>query len=313
MEIAHISDLHICVENKLQNLIKTRRLLEWALARGAEHFIISGDLSHDACAADFQTLRDLLEEYGLLDWRRLTVVIGNHDIFGGVYLATDIPEFPGRCRRTDYTERVLDFSRWFPEAFQNAEQPLAPVPFPFAKTLGDTVIFGANSIATYSPFTNLMAANGRLADRELHQLQRLLADRRHAHKRKLVVLHHQFRSRFMAPPPLRSTFEMVWDFLNFHCNKLYTKSQLLKLFAEHGVDLVLHGHIHVNAEYEMNGIRILNGGGSLEGEPKHALQVNFVSVARDGISVAIESHEGAVSPLRPKWTAKKWQPEYAIT
>lgn len=314
MEIAHISDLHICVENKPQNLIKTRRLLEWALARGCEHLIISGDLSHDACAADFEALRRLLDEYGLLDWRRLSVVIGNHDIFGGVYLATDIPDFPSRCRRTDYTARVLDFARWFPEAFHNTEQPLAPLPFPFAKTLGETVLFGANSIATYSPFTNLLAANGRLAGRELQQLQCLLADRRHAARRKLVVLHHQFRSRFMAPPPLRSTCEAVWDFLNFHFNKLYTKSQLLRLFAEQRVDLVLHGHIHVNAEYEMKGVRFLNGGGSLEGGQERELQINFVSLAPGAISVTTESRLlDELLPRRAAWRAKQWQPEYAIS
>ncbi|MDZ7267857.1 MAG: metallophosphoesterase [candidate division KSB1 bacterium] len=312
MKIAHISDLHICVENKPENLIKTRRLLEWVLARGCDHLIISGDVSHDACAADFEALRGLLDEYGLLDWRRLTMVIGNHDIFGGIYLATDIPDFPDRCRRTNYTERVLQFARWFSEAFHHTQQPLAPLPFPFVKILDEAVIFGANSIAPYSPLTNIMAAKGRLAGRELAQLKRLMTAHRHSHKPKLVVLHHQFRSRFMAPPPLRSTVETVWDFLNFHFNKLYTKSQLLRLFAEQRVDLVLHGHIHVNAGYEINGVRFLNGGGSLEGGRAHELQSNFIAIEQGNVVVSTESCLVERLPRRPAWLAQRWQPEYAI-
>lgn len=311
MEIAHLSDLHICVKNKAQNIGKTRRVIEFALEQGFDHLIISGDISHDAKAVDFEVLRRMLAEYGLLHWQKLSLAIGNHDIYGGVHLATDLLEFPRRCRETDHEKRVRDFVACFQEAFEHTEQPLAPRAFPYLKALGEVLIIGVNSIAAYSTFSNFFAANGRVNPAELEQLRVLLAAPKFPRRRKLVVMHHQFLSRLMPPPGRQTATEALWTFCSHHLNKLYQKNKLLRLFSEHRVDLVLHGHIHFNAVYRLNGVRFLNGGGAVEGERPGELRVNFITVNEDGIDIAIKTVAGKIAPQKRRYVRPYLVPEFA--
>jgi 3',5'-cyclic-AMP phosphodiesterase len=100
--IAHVSDLHLLEDNfherrgasflRLQCLtlgrprspatrrLRVRRLLDRALRSHADHLVITGDLTEDGTAAQFESLAWVLAESG---WppARVTLVPGNHDLY----------------------------------------------------------------------------------------------------------------------------------------------------------------------------------------------------------------------------------------
>ena len=78
MKIAHISDLHL------------NTIYSYSLENKADHLVITGDLTDNASEKDFEILRNLFRKNGLLNSERLSLVIGNHDIFGGLQSAEEI-------------------------------------------------------------------------------------------------------------------------------------------------------------------------------------------------------------------------------
>ena len=98
LTIAHISDLHINPLFKKANSLRTRVLLQKVARLQVDHVVVTGDVTSGALPEDYAKARELLLEAGLFHPSRLTTVIGNHDIYGGLYTAEDILTFPGRCR-----------------------------------------------------------------------------------------------------------------------------------------------------------------------------------------------------------------------
>jgi Icc protein len=101
--IAHLSDLHLIERQhqKRSSLSRTRLSLLSAFApldaeirvkqaietlracvrAGADHVVITGDLTEDGSAAQFEVLAEVLDASGL-DPDRVTIVPGNHDGYG---------------------------------------------------------------------------------------------------------------------------------------------------------------------------------------------------------------------------------------
>ena len=192
MRIIHLSDLHICMEHRFQNIKNVELLLSNAIKAAADHIIITGDISHLGRKEDFIIFRELLKQYNLLNPLKVSVIIGNHDIFGGVHFAEEIWNFPGSCRQIDYQDRVKNFIDSFTELFENTIMVDTSNPFPYAKIIEDHAFIGLNSIAEYSWFKNPMASNGELGNRQLDNLEELLQDSRLVDKKKVLMVHHHF-------------------------------------------------------------------------------------------------------------------------
>ena len=90
MRIAHLSDLHFTTFFSNNNLQQIELALRFAIEKQVDHIAITGDLTDNAVPKDFIILRKLFEKLNLLDHNKLSLVIGNHDIFGGVQTAEDI-------------------------------------------------------------------------------------------------------------------------------------------------------------------------------------------------------------------------------
>lgn len=258
---AHISDPHV---NRLfhpSHLSKLRWSLEDALLRGANHIVISGDLSSDADERDLKDCRKLFAELGILREDKLTLVIGNHDIYGGPHLAEDLFGFPSRCRRAEYDDRVMRFADIFAETFPSALRPLGR-PFPFLKMVSRTAILGLNSVARHSHLKNPFGSNGRVADDELAAASLLLElpAATLAHNR-IAVLHHHFIDEPEGGSEL-PTSNLIRK-IEGETLKLRHKSNVVKSFIKGKVDLVLHGHVHVTSQYKYQGLRVSNGGGAV--------------------------------------------------
>jgi 3',5'-cyclic AMP phosphodiesterase CpdA len=277
--IAHISDLHLSAEHKRFNLRRARRLLEEIGRRRVDHVVVTGDIAADADRREFEIARGLFRNSGLLDPEKLSLVIGNHDIFGGVHMPEDLLTFPRRCRRTEYGAQVEEFRGYFHEAFERCMYASTGRAFPYAKVFAGVVLFGVNSVAHYSPVKNPVGSNGEVGDGQYRRLRHLMDAPQLRGKRKIVLVHHHFHR---IPPPAQGALQSVWGAIERRTMKMHGKKRLFQLFRECGVALVLHGHVHANGEYERKGIPFVNGGGSLLGSGSR-IAFNLISITPGSI------------------------------
>jgi 3',5'-cyclic AMP phosphodiesterase CpdA len=288
MRIAHISDLHICIDNRPENVNRVERLMFTIRQSKTDHLVITGDMSHDARPKDLGVLRNLLLRYGFLNSSKLSVVVGNHDIFGGIHLAEEIFEFPRKCKETDYEDQVKKFCYFFRESFESTFRPMADSYFPYFKTLDDVLLVGINSIAPYSKLKNPLASNGRIANEEIEAIKDTLSIPDYAKLKKIALLHHHFMPKLVYHKQPESG---IWKLVEHHTMKLYGKNKVLNMFAKNDLKLVLHGHVHDNRKYRKNGVEFLNGGGSVGDWSESALKVNYIRKEGDKFKIRIEKLE----------------------
>ena len=282
MRIAHISDLHFTTFFKRSNIGNISHLLEYALKNKANHIVITGDLTDNADKNDFLILRDLFENLGILRSEKLSLVIGNHDIFGGVQTAEDIFTFPERCRSVNFNEKVQDFYSYFSETFDNCVYFSENTIFPFAKILDGVLIAGMNSIAEYSKSKNIFASNGAVSIEQFDTTLKILEKFKNDVHTKIVLIHHHF-SKMKSKNS--SSFGGFWQNIEKQTMKLRKKKRLLNLFNQYDINLVLHGHYHETKEYHRNGIRFLNAGGSFKGQHQNELFINLIDIKPTEINI----------------------------
>ncbi|MBK7105582.1 MAG: metallophosphoesterase [Ignavibacteriae bacterium] len=263
MRILHLSDLHLNPYYHKNNIEKTRTALTQAVIDGFDHLIVTGDIAHDADEESFKIFRNILKDFNLLDSKKTTVIIGNHDIFGGVYSVKDLINFPERCKTTNYNDQVLRFVNYFEELFIDCIFPEDGSVFPFAKIIDDIVLIGINTNDVYSVIKNPFASNGRVSKQEFTNIKLILSDKRIEKHKKIILSHHHFyKNNFEA----KSSSNDLWNKIEGYTLKLRGKKKLLKLFTKNEIGLVLHGHSHENKNYSRLGIDFFNAGGSIDNE-----------------------------------------------
>jgi 3',5'-cyclic AMP phosphodiesterase CpdA len=282
--IAHISDLHLSAEHRRNHIRRTKRALEYIRSLDVDHIVVTGDITANGEPADYRIARSIFASADLLDSRKLTVTIGNHDVFGGVHTAEDVLKFPKHCEATDDKAKVREFGYAFRETFESTLRPSEKRFFPFAKIVGDTALIGVNTVAEYSRFKNPVGSNGSVDDRSFEQLTELLESPLLHTKRKIVVLHHHFSKMQEVKS---GTMHSVWNAIEKHTMKLRGKGRLLKLFARLDVAAVLHGHVHESNEYFRDGVRFLNAGGTVLHDRSPDIHVNIVRVSDAGVQTEI--------------------------
>lgn len=286
MKIAHFSDLHLCANHLPENLIKAQILVQTALKRGADHFVFTGDIAHLGDFDDFISLRHLLAEFNLLDSRKTTIVIGNHDIFGGVHLAEDILTFPETCQKVDYQQKIRDFRLCFYELFEDTFSPNPNQIFPFGKVVENVLLVGLNSTRPYSIVKNPFASRGKIGKIQRNGLKTILGHQKYRDLVKIVLVHHHFNK----PPESHKNY--LLDVERFG-GKLTKKHKLYKIFRRHKVALTLHGHQHRSMEYTRHGLHFLNAGASTSRNPGN---LNLISVGTHKIETEIIPVRFNISP-----------------
>lgn len=302
MLIAHISDLHL---NSFYNDSLFKRvqfLLKYIDEKCIDHLIITGDITDNASEKDLEIFRKMLKRYGFLDGERLSMVIGNHDIFGGIQKAEDILTFHEKCNSVDYKERVRNFVSYFAEAFDNCYYLSTNDFFPFAKRINNTLLVGLNSIAQYSKLSNPFGSNGEINASQSGELYELLKTADEDVKYKLILVHHHFNK---IKSEAKSTFVSIWNNIEKQTMKLKNKRRLFTLFREFNIDLVLNGHLHESKEYFRKGVRFLNAGATIKNS-KETVKINFLNLAKGNIEIEIDSVDLPVK-LKTEENEKKKQ------
>ena len=292
MKIAHLSDIHFTTFFKNSDLYKFESLLQYCNTGRIDHLIITGDLVENPDKYDFELLRNVLKQNGFLNSDRLSLVIGNHDIFGGVVTVEDLLNFTDNCEKINYNLRIMEFYNYFKESFKHCSY-ISPINiFPYAKIIDDVLIVGLNSVAEYSKTKNIFASNGEISSNQLNEMTGIFNMYGRC-KIKLVLIHHHFQESKRLH---ENRFGSVWQIIEKQTMKLRTKKKLFELFNKFNVDLVLHGHYHEMSEYYRKGIRFLNGGGSFKNELKGESQVNFLDTSFPSLKIETGRIPGLFNP-----------------
>ncbi len=292
LKIAHISDLHLNSFFNDSTYKKLEFLLKNISDQKVDHLVITGDLTDNAERTDFLLLRRLLKRYGFLSGQKLSLTIGNHDIFGGVQKPDDIFLFGDKCRNVDYKKKVSDFISYFPEAFENCDYVDKDY-FPFLKIINDVLFLGINSIAEYSAINNPFASNGEVSLSQFNKTLELLSKHSVDYLHIFVLIHHHFNK---IKSNSKSSLGMIWKNIEKQTMKLKNKKRLFKLFKNFNVDFVLHGHLHESKEYTRREIRFLNAGATIRGKHENRISYNIIDTENKKINIKMFELEANVKP-----------------
>jgi 3',5'-cyclic AMP phosphodiesterase CpdA len=176
---------------------------------GADHFILSGDVTAYALEPEFQLAREALGALGE-DPSRCTLVPGNHDVF------------------TPGSHRARRFARHFGHLLESElPEHRREGPFPFVRKVGTGAAVVGLLSARVPPLPGI--AQGFIGAAQLDGLAAIVKDPRLAGRALLVVVHH-------APLTHRGRADRY-----FHGLK---DAQALFQLLPGPRYAVLHGHIH---------------------------------------------------------------------
>ncbi|MBS1515639.1 MAG: metallophosphoesterase [Bacteroidetes bacterium] len=254
--IAHITDLHIKSLDLKGYKKQLYNLLDDIKRRDCNHIFITGDMIDNGEEKDYHALIKIFNEYGLMNSDKISVTIGNHEIYGGTQAAEDVFLFPTRCQKTDYNSQVKLFYDFFKPAFEGADINNEENPFPYCKILFDKIaVIGVNSNAHWSKLRNPIGSNGAVYDEQYKKLSKILESHSIKDKIKIVLIHHHFNKISESGS---SMVHSLWLYVERRTMKLHNKKRLFKLFKEAKVDLILHGHTHISDSYNRKGSLFVN-------------------------------------------------------
>lgn len=284
MNILHVSDLHLSSTFKKDNIIKTRNLLKHFVDNDYDHLVITGDISDNSEEKDWLLLKKMLQLFGIYNSDKVTVIIGNHDIYGGVQTALDILSFPKRCQQADYFAKIKQFVLTFKELHEDVIFSYPNI-YPFTKVVGNYALIAVNTIDLYSRYYNPFASNGKVSSTDLDSLSNHLSSPLIINKEKIVLAHHHFYKNNCEST---SSYSTIWNKIEKHTMKLRGKKKLIKLFSNNKVKLVLHGHSHEIKQYSRKGITFVNAGGCVDNLIPNLCSIVSIDLSNDNLIVNTE-------------------------
>ncbi len=279
--IAHLSDLHLSPEYFPERTTHVRSILSMCRQRQVDHIIITGDITNQALESEFDHFRTILKEFSLLDGRKITVINGNHDIFGGPYYAHDVLNFPAACKSIDYTQKMDQFYRYTKETFSSTKFFSEKNLFPFLKVVGDVAIVGLNSVAEWHAVKNPLGSNGKINNEQFRRLCVLLKSDELKKKSILIAIHHHFFTISNGDHP--STLERLWSAIESATLKLRKKKRLMNVFSKAKVAKVLHGHVHHHGSYIKKGVEFMNAGATIVPSKNSEQAFHVITIGENGI------------------------------
>ncbi|MGI9403534.1 MAG: metallophosphoesterase family protein [Hyphomicrobium sp.] len=234
-------------------------------AQQPDHIAVTGDLINLGLPAEYATALSWLK--GLGPPNSVTAVPGNHDIY------TVLRGDPGVARWADYM-RADAWGARFAEGGRDG--------FPFVRRLGPVALICLNSAVATPPFI----AAGELGQAQIAALARILDRVGQEHVARVVLIHH---------PPLAGQAPRR--------RALRDAAQLERVLAEHGAELVLHGHNHSNEHIDFAWKRgripvvgIASGSAGRVHKHEPLARYNLLSIAQGEDGVHIECVTRGIDP-----------------
>lgn len=224
--IAHVSDLHILADpvrggdrdglvtrflnwgrapDPKRRAARLRRALAAVRSSGADHVVLSGDLTETGHLAEYEHLAEILHE-AALDPEHVTLVPGNHDKYAGADAWRHAITGPLAAFAASSACDVRDGGKLVER--------------------GDAVVLPVDSAI----FQSVAFSSGQFSSGARAAIGARLRDRSFRDKAFVLVLHH---------PPAERRMPIV-DFMD----GLRGDADLVDLLARHPRLHVLHGHLH---------------------------------------------------------------------
>ncbi|WP_131195880.1 metallophosphoesterase family protein [Lichenihabitans psoromatis] len=173
-------------------------------AQAPDHIAMTGDILNLGLAAEFPFAAQWLRDLG--PSRDVSFVPGNHDAYV----------------RSSMGPLAATFVPWLAD-LSAIGAPLVTGLFPYLRQRGDVALIGVSSALPTAPFL----ASGALGSTQRQALGTLLADAGRRKVTRIVMIHH---------PPYRAGASAG--------RGLRDASAFARIIAEHGAELILHGHNH---------------------------------------------------------------------
>jgi 3',5'-cyclic AMP phosphodiesterase CpdA len=228
--LAHLSDLHMAREPRGAELASKRGLglINWRRKRKAIHRpevldAITQDVK--TCGADHIAVTGDLVNFSLADeYERVRAWL---ERLGS---PSDVTVIPGN--HDTYVRGTEQSPAAFWGDYMRGDDGAPAGTFPFLRRRGDVALIALSTAVPTGPFM----ATGRLGQPQLGRLAGMLDQTRTLFR--VVLIHHPPIS-----PPRR------------HLRRLIDGSDLRGVLAEHGAELLLHGHDHQHALVWLDGPR----------------------------------------------------------
>jgi 3',5'-cyclic AMP phosphodiesterase CpdA len=178
-----------------------------------DHLAITGDLINLSLEKEFEPARDWLEALGTP--HDVTVVPGNHDAYVGA-TASHSGKHWGEFMTNDAVQVLVG----------------QEITYPFVRRRGSVALIGLSTAVPTLPFM----ATGELGSEQIERFDRTLAGLKDQGLFRVVLIHH---------PPKSSPGRRF--------RRLVDAPKFRDVLAEHGADLVLHGHNHVHSLIWLDG------------------------------------------------------------
>ncbi len=228
-----------------------------AKRHGADHVILSGDLTAYATRWEFEGAKAALGELAE-DTSRLTLIPGNHDVYTpGAYDTKRFEHYFGGLLKSDLPEH-----------------PPTDGAFPFVRLLGEDVAVVGLMSGRVPPVPGL--SFGVVGRKQLATLRDILDNPKLKHRAVLVVVHHAP----VAPSGRKDRF--------FH--GLMDADQLLRMLPGPRF-AVLHGHIHKRYHHPATDKRPHTFGAGSSTEDGH--EGYWIIDVRDGLVLGGSAHAPA--------------------
>lgn len=249
-KIAHISDIHI-KNTKHVHFDILNKLLKDIKKRKVDHILLTGDIVDCATAEEYKLVKNTFDKYDYYDKDKLTVIPGNHDIYGGPSDRMPGYMFIQYCRKLNFKKSVNNFAKQFSDINTNKE-------IPYFKVIDNAAVIGINSIYEWDLHENSNGTNGYLKDSIIKKLVNILEKKELKDKIKIVLIHHHFNEPMFRKDHIE---QRMWLEAEESKMKFYNKKELMKIFSKYKVNFVLHGHTHISESYKINGITYVNSSG----------------------------------------------------
>ncbi len=277
MRVCHLSDLHAGISKNHDNFIE--QTFDKLTRKNFDHLIITGDLTNSASDEEFEFLNHIFDKYSLNDSNKLTVIPGNHDLYSPFFKdfqsIDHVTKDPGtmwkflkfhfKYSQKRYIGEVNNFVKKFAPLFENVITVKDSIAgFPFVKFLSnDVAIIGIDSNDKASLLKNPACSTGEIRKKTLTALNEIFQKDEVKKRMKIVAMHHYLHPLDFMQSKIKNA--SIVKFI-----QLYNRDSLITLLDKYNVDLVLHGHYHINTKYWAKETRlpVLNGGASMYGNIK---------------------------------------------
>lgn len=279
MKILHLSDLHIGISQFHNDRVE--KIFRNISTKDIDHFVITGDLTNAGLNEEFEKVVEILCRYNLYSDERLTVIPGNHDLYapffkeflslssvtGNYKKVMEFLKFHLLYNKNRYSKDIAKFNDYFKNSFLTAKTVSeSKYGYPFIKILSDKVVLiGIDSNSLPSIIRNPGCSTGEITKKGYNALQKIFESNEVKDKIKIVLIHH-----YLHPTDTYIGRDRFFRFI-----QLYDREKLVELFDKYNVNLVLHGHFHVDSKYWLvdHKIMVLNGGASMNGG-WHLININ---------------------------------------